>query len=119
MKSLSLILACALLSAPVITLADEDKKVTTTTTTTYGTGTITEYVPGSTFIVKEEAGPVTYHYGDSVTYVTSSGAVIPEAELRTRISAGTPVKVHYTTKGDQRVISKVEVREKVEKDKDD
>lgn len=118
MKSLPLIIACALLSAPMLVTAD-DKKVTTTTTTTYGSGTITEYVPGSTFIVKEEAGPVTYHYGDSVTYVTSSGAVIPEAEVRTRIAVGTPVKVYYSTKGDQRVISKVEVREKVEKDKDD
>jgi hypothetical protein len=115
MKTLPLILSCALLGAALAVSAD-DKKVTTTTTTTYGSGTITEYVPGSTFIVKEESGPVTYQYGDSVTYVTSSGAVIPEAEIRTRIAAGTPVKVFYTSKGDQRVISRVVVRDK---DKDD
>lgn len=114
MKMLSLILASALLSAPFVVSADEVKAVTTTET--YGSGTVTEYVPGTTFIVKEQAGPVTYHYGDSVSYVTSSGAVIPEAEIKTRIIAGAPVKVYYTSKGDQRVISRVVLRDK---DKDD
>lgn len=114
MKTLSLILASALLGAPLVLSAD-DKTVTTTTTTTYGTGTVTEYVPGSTFIVKEQSGPVTYSYGDSVTYVTSAGVAIPEAEVKTRIRAGVPVKVFYTNKGDQRVISRVVVEEK-EKD---
>jgi hypothetical protein len=41
--------------APVVDAAT----TTTTTTTTIGTGTVTEYVPGSTMIVKESAGPVT------------------------------------------------------------
>jgi hypothetical protein len=48
--------------------------------------------------------------------VTSSGAVIPEAEIKTRIKAGAPVRVYYTNKGDQRVISRVVLRDK---DKDD
>jgi hypothetical protein len=114
MKMLPLILASALLSAAFIASADDTKVVTTTDT--YGSGTVTEYVPGTTFIVKEQTGPVSYHYGDSVTYVTSSGAVIPEAEIKTRIKAGAPVRVYYTNKGDQRVISRVVLRDK---DKDD
>ena len=46
---------------------------TTNTTTTYGSGTITEYSPGSTFIVKESSGPVTYNYGDRVEYARPGG----------------------------------------------
>jgi hypothetical protein len=108
MKKVTLFLTCAFLSASTLVFAD-DKKVTTTTTTTYGSGTITEYVPGSTFIVKESAGPVTYSYGDSVTYVTRSGKVIPEADLKTRVKVGTPVKVYYSGPAEKRVITRVMV----------
>jgi hypothetical protein len=108
MKTLSLILTCAFLSASAIVFAD-DKKVVTTTT--YGTGTITEYVPGSTFIVKEETGPVTYSYGDNVTYVTRSGKVISEGDIKTRIKVGAPVKVYYSGPKEKRVITRVELDE--------
>src|SRR4051812_40842129 len=37
--------------------------VVSTTTTTTSTGTIEEYTPGTTFVVKETAGPVKYRYG--------------------------------------------------------
>jgi len=82
---------------------------TTTTTTTTGAGTITEYTPGSTFIVKETSGPVNYHYGKSVTYVTKSGKSLSEDEVRTRIKVGVPVSVHYATEGDTRIINRVEI----------
>lgn len=84
---------------------------TTTTSTTVGTGTITEYTPGSTFIVKESAGPVSYRYGESVTYVTRDGTVLTPEQVRTRIKVGAPVGVTYTTDGDNRVISRVEIDE--------
>lgn len=84
-------------------------QMTTTTTTTTGMGTITEYSPGETFVVKESSGPVTYSYGDSVTYVTKSGKTLTDADVKTRIKVGTPVSVGYTTVGEKRVISRVEI----------
>jgi hypothetical protein len=89
------------------TITKEDGSTETTIKTTTGTGTITEYTPGTTFIVKETSGPVTYRYGKTVTYVTKSGKVIAEDALKTRIRVGLPVSVHYVTDGDNRVISRV------------
>ena len=83
--------------------------VTTTTTTTTGTGTLTEFSPGQTFIVKETSGPVTYHYGKKVTYVTKKGKTLSDDQVRTRIKVGAPVSYHYVTEGDRRVISRVEI----------
>jgi hypothetical protein len=82
---------------------------TTTTSTTTSTGTISEYTPGSTFVVKETGGPVKYRYGKKVTYVTKSGKTLSDADVRTRIKVGAPVSVHYSTEGEDRVISKVEI----------
>jgi hypothetical protein len=110
MKYLSMIAACAFLGAAVCVKAD-DKKTVTTTETTYGSGTITEYSPGSTFVVKEDSGPVTYSYGDHVTYVTRSGKAIPEGEIKTRVKVGSPVKVYYSGPKEKRVISRVVVDE--------
>ncbi len=81
----------------------------TTTTTTTSTGTIQEYAPGSTFIVKESSGPVTYKYGNSVTYVTKSGKTLTEDEVKTRIKVGVPVSVYYSGAADARTVTKVEV----------
>src|SRR5215218_8246630 len=89
--------------------ADEVTTSTTTTSTTYGTGTTTEYTPGTTFIVKETSGPVTYKYGKKVVYVTKSGKTLTEDDVRTRIKVGAPVRVQYGTEGQARVISRVEI----------
>jgi hypothetical protein len=109
MKISSLLLACGLMTAGALVAEDRTETTTTKTktTTTTSTGTITEYSPGSTFIVKESSGPVTYHYGKKVVYVTKSGKEIPEAELKTRIRVGSPVSVDYATEGDTRVINRV------------
>jgi hypothetical protein len=80
-----------------------DVKVTTST------GTIHEYAPGSTFVLKETSGPVTYRYGKEVTYITKSGKRLSDDEVRTRVKVGIPASVHYTTEGDDRVISRVEL----------
>jgi len=99
------------LCASVAIAADTEKTTTSTTTTktTVGTGTVTEYAPGKTFIVKETSGPVTYHYGEKVVYVTKTGKTLSDDEARTRIKIGAPVSVHYITRGENRVINRVEI----------
>jgi hypothetical protein len=86
-----------------------EQTTTSTTTTTTSTGTISEFSPGQTFIVKETSGPVTYRYGKKVTYVTKKGKTLTDDEVRTRIRVGLPVSVHYMTEGDARVINRVEI----------
>jgi hypothetical protein len=102
MKKTILSLACALVTASAF-----GAEVTTTTTTS--TGTIEEYTPGTTFVVKESTGPIKYRYGKKVTYVTKKGKVLTDADVKTRIKVGSPVTVHYATEGENRVINKIEV----------
>jgi hypothetical protein len=103
MKTTILSVACALVVSGAFA---EDKVVTTTTTTT---GTIERYEPGTTFIVKETTGPVTYRYGKKVTYVTKKGTVLTDADVKTRIKVGVPVTVHYATEGEARVVNRIEI----------
>lgn len=106
MKTILLALAFATFGVAA-TFADD--KTVTTTTTTYGSGTITEYTPGTTFVVKETSGPVSYKYGEKVTYVTKSGKVLTEADVKSRIIVGAPVRVYYAGEGQSRVVNKVEI----------
>lgn len=120
MKKTIITVALATLASVAIA-ADIEKSTTTTTTgggvsststsTTTSTGTISEYTPGSTFIVKESSGPMKYRYGKKVTYVTKSGKTLSDEEVRTRIKVGAPVSVHYDTEGSDRVISRVEIED--------
>src|SRR5882672_3929376 len=82
-------------------------ETTTTTTTTEGNGTITEYTPGNTIVLKETSGPRTYHFGKTVTYVTRSGKVLDEDTVRTRVRVGIPVRVHYAGTGDNVMVDRV------------
>jgi len=82
-------------------------ETTTTTTTTEGSGTITEYTPGSMIVLKETAGPRTYRFGKTVTYVTRSGKVLDEDVVRTRVKIGVPVRVHYLGTGDNVMVDRV------------
>jgi hypothetical protein len=82
-------------------------ETTTTTTTTEGSGTITEYTPGSTIVLRETSGPRTYHFGKTVTYVTRSGKVLDEDTVRTRVRVGIPVRVHYVGTGDNIMVDRV------------
>src|SRR5207247_11023470 len=75
-------------------------QTTTTMTTTEGSGTITEFTPGSAIVLKESSGPRHYRFGKTVTYVTRSGKVLNEDTVRTRVKVGVPVRVHYTGTGD-------------------
>jgi hypothetical protein len=82
-------------------------ETSTTTTTTEGSGTITEYSPGSTIALKETSGPRTYHFGNTVTYVTRSGKVLDADTVRTRVKVGIPVRVHYAGTGDNVLVDRV------------
>ena len=86
-------------------------ETTTTTTTTEGTGTITEYTPGSAIVLRETSGPVSYRFGKTVTYVTRSGKVLDEDTVRTRVRVGIPVRVHFVGTGDERMVDRVIVDE--------
>jgi hypothetical protein len=80
---------------------------TTTTTTTEGSGTITEYSPGSQIVLKETSGPRTYRFGKSVTYVTRSGKVLDPDVVKTKVRVGAPVRVHYVGTGDNVMVDRV------------
>ena len=86
-------------------------ETTTTTTTTEGSGTITEYSPGSQIVLKESSGPRTYRFGKSVTYVTKSGKVLDPDVVKTKVRIGTPVRVHYVGTGDSMMVDRVIVDE--------
>ena len=85
----------------------QQQTTTTTTTTTEGTGTITEFTPGSAIVLRESNGPVRYRFGKTVTYVTRSGKTLDEETVRTRIKVGVPVRVHYVGTGDNVMVDRV------------
>jgi hypothetical protein len=82
-------------------------ETTTTTTTTEGSGTITEFSPGSRIVLKETSGPRNYRFGKKVVYVTRSGKELDEATVRTRVKVGVPVRVHYAGEGDSMLVDRV------------
>src|SRR5438067_13854370 len=77
-------------------------ETTTTTTTTEGSGTITQFTPGSTSVRKETAGPKQYRFGKKVVYVTRSGRGLDEASVGTSVKVGVPGRVHYGGGGGSR-----------------
>ena len=86
-------------------------ETTTTTTTTEGNGTITEFSPGASIVLKETSGPRHYRFGKTVTYVTRSGKILDEPTWRARIRVGAPVRVHYVGEGDNMMVDRVIVDE--------
>jgi len=93
---------------PLMKTQDVPRQTTsTTTTTTEGTGTITQFTPGSAIVLKETNGPVNYRFGKTVTYVTRSGKVLDPNTARTKIKVGVPVRVHYAGTGQNKVVDRV------------
>ncbi len=113
MKTPTLLLTCLFLGAAALNAQQAGITTTTTTkTVTYGDGTITQYTPGTTFIVNETGGPVTYQYGKKkIVYENKDGKVISETDLATRVKVGTPVQVYYDMDGNARVISRVVIND--------
>ena len=95
------------LAAPFAWAQVSQTTTTTTTTTTEGDGTITEYTPGSSIVLKETAGPRHYRFGKKVVYVTKSGRELDEDTVRTRVRVGVPVHVHYIGEGDDMMVDRV------------
>src|SRR4029453_17783402 len=55
----------------------------TTTTTTESLGTVTDFTPGQTIVLKTEAGePAHYKFSKTVTYQTADGRVIEPSQIR-------------------------------------
>src|SRR5947208_7729214 len=106
MKKVILSMALALALATPLAWA-QVSETTTTTTTTEGSGTITQFTPGSTIVLKETAGPKQYRFGKKVVYVTRSGRELDEATVRTRVKVGVPVRVHYAGEGDSMLVDRV------------
>src|ERR1700737_3993676 len=76
----------------------------TTTTTTETTGTVTEYTPDQTLVLKTEAEqPLRYKFSKTVTYVTADGTVIEPSKVR----KDSKVRVHYVKDGDDILVDKV------------
>ena len=110
MKKVILSMALAI-AAPFAWAQVSETSSTTTTTTTEGSGTITEFSPGSSIVLKETAGPKHYRFGKKVTYVTRSGKELDEATVRTKVRVGVPVHVHYAGEGDNMLVDRVIVDE--------
>jgi hypothetical protein len=85
----------------------QQRTTTTSTTTTDATGTITEFAPGQTIVLKESSGPVHYRFGKTVTYVTRSGKVLDQATVKSKMRVGVPVRVHYTGTAPNMVVDRV------------
>jgi hypothetical protein len=110
MKKTILSIALAI-AAPFAWAQTSSTTTSTTTTTTTGGGTITEYSPGSTIVLKETSGPRNYKFSKKVVYVTKSGKELDEATVKTRIKVGIPVHVHYSTEGEDMLVDRVTLDE--------
>lgn len=75
-------------------------------------GTVDVYEPGTRFVVRETAGPVTYTYGPQVVYATPGGMVLTAEQVKTRMRAGLPVRVEYVNEGTTRVVRRVVIEER-------
>ena len=79
---------------------------TTQTTTTESSGVVTEFTPGTVFVLKTEAAePVHYKFAKTVTYVTADGHVIEAS----RIKKDSKVHVHYVRDNDDMLVDRVVV----------
>src|SRR5882724_6729087 len=82
---------------------------TTETTTTESLGTVTDFTPGQTIVLKTEAGePAHYKFSKTVTYQTADGRVIEPSKIR----KDSKVRVHYLKSGDDMLVDKVIVTDR-------
>jgi hypothetical protein len=78
--------------------------IETNTTTTESFGTVTEFTPGDSLILKTEASePMHYAFSKDVEYVNAHGKVIETSKIR----KNSKVHVHYVRHGDEMVVDKV------------
>ncbi len=76
----------------------------TTTTTTESFGTVTEFTPGDSLILKTEATePMHYTFNKNVEYVNAHGKAIEASKIR----KDSKVRVHFVKQGNDLVVDKV------------
>ena len=93
-------------SSTTTTTSTDGATQTTQTTTTESTGTITEWTPGTSFILRGEgAEPVHYKFSKTVTYVTPDGKVVEAS----KVTKNSKVRVHYVKDGNDMMVDKVVV----------
>ena len=91
-------------SSSSTTVATGAGGTTETTTTTESTGTVTDFTPGQTLVLKTEADqPLRYKFSKKVTYMTADGKVIEASKVR----KDSKVHVHYVKDGDDMLVDKV------------
>jgi hypothetical protein len=97
--------AFAQTSTSSTTVATQPNGVTeTTTTTTESSGTVTEFTPGDSLILKTEAAePMHYTFSKTVTYVNAHGKVIGASKIK----KDSKVQVHYLKHGNNMVVDKI------------
>jgi hypothetical protein len=79
---------------------------TATSGTSESTGTITEFVPGSTIVLNTGTGePVHYKFARSVTYVNAKGKEVNASKMK----KDRKVRVHYMKEGNDMLVDKVTV----------
>jgi len=103
----SRIIVRAPVAATAVPAVPREEVTTTRTTTTEMPGTITEFDPGQTVIVRgETTEPNRYLINKRTTYVDETGAPIAVE----RIAPGAPVTVRYINEGGHMVASQIVVR---------
>jgi hypothetical protein len=97
--------AFAQTSTSSTTVATQPNGVTeTNTTTTESFGTVTEFTPGDSLILKTEAAePMRYKFGKTVTYLNANGKVIEASKIR----KDSKVRIHWVKEGDDMLVDKV------------
>ena len=96
-------------SSSSITVATGSTGTETTTTTTESLGTVTDFAPGQTMVLKTEAGePAHYKFSKTVTYQTAHGRVIEPSKIR----KDSKIRVHYLKSGDDMLVDKVIVTDR-------
>ena len=81
--------------------------VTQTTTSTTSAGTITQFQPSETVVIRSESNPepIRYSVTKETTYVDESGNPVSVE----RVTSGAPVNVEYLREGDRMVASRIVV----------
>ena len=96
-------------SSSSTTVATGSNGTETTTTTTESLGTVTDFTPGQTIVLKTEAGePAHYKFSKTVTYQTADGRVIEPSQIR----KDSKVRVHYVKSGNDMLVDKVIVTDR-------
>jgi len=96
-------------SSSTTTVSGTSGQTETTTTTTESFGTVTDFTPGQTIVLRPETGqPISYKFSKTVTYMAADGRVIDSS----KVTKDSKVRVHYSKSGDDMLVDKIIVTER-------